>query len=312
MLARPVAIKFIAAIDPDPGARQRFLLEARAVAQIHHPNVVGIYRVGTLHNRPYFVTELVRGESLAERCTSRWRGRPRSRSRSAWRAASPPRIAAMSSIAIQAEQRDDRSRTGSPRSSTSVWRGSPDGGEAGARAGGNAGLHGSRGVEWRGADRAAPMSTRWAPCCSSCSPARRRSASVAPRAREAWSANEHRRASCVAGASQTSISTPVAAARRIAACARSRRAMRDGDELREALERCSASRATPCARARIRIAVFDRSRPAHRGLFFGRRLEIGAARRPAARRVDRAWSPATPASASHRCAALASFRRCRR
>jgi eukaryotic-like serine/threonine-protein kinase len=64
MLARPVAIKFITNLDP--GARQRFLLEARAVAQIHHPNVVGIYRIGTFDNRPYFVTELVRGVSLAE------------------------------------------------------------------------------------------------------------------------------------------------------------------------------------------------------------------------------------------------------
>jgi formylglycine-generating enzyme required for sulfatase activity len=64
MLARPVAIKFVANLDA--GARQRFLLEARAVAQIHHPNVVGIYRVGTLDNRPYFVTELVHGVSLAE------------------------------------------------------------------------------------------------------------------------------------------------------------------------------------------------------------------------------------------------------
>ncbi|HET7504566.1 MAG TPA: protein kinase [Kofleriaceae bacterium] len=64
MLARPVAIKFAA--DLDAGARQRFLLEARAVAQIHHPNVVGIYRVGTLDGRPYFVTELIRGTSLAE------------------------------------------------------------------------------------------------------------------------------------------------------------------------------------------------------------------------------------------------------
>jgi formylglycine-generating enzyme required for sulfatase activity len=64
MLARPVAIKFIANLDA--AARQRFLLEARAVAQIHHPNVVDIYRIGTFENRPYFVTELVRGVSLAE------------------------------------------------------------------------------------------------------------------------------------------------------------------------------------------------------------------------------------------------------
>src|SRR4051812_48010427 len=63
MLARPVAIKFIAQLDA--ATRQRFLLEARAIAQIPPPNVVAIYRVGTLDNRPSLVPELVRGESLA-------------------------------------------------------------------------------------------------------------------------------------------------------------------------------------------------------------------------------------------------------
>ncbi len=64
VLARPVAIKLISSLDP--ASRQRFLLEARAVARIHHPNVVGIYRIGTYQHRPYFVTELVRGTTLAE------------------------------------------------------------------------------------------------------------------------------------------------------------------------------------------------------------------------------------------------------
>jgi eukaryotic-like serine/threonine-protein kinase len=64
MLARPVAIKFVANLDA--AARQRFLLEARAIAQIQHPNVVGIYRVAALGSRPYLVTELVRGAPLAK------------------------------------------------------------------------------------------------------------------------------------------------------------------------------------------------------------------------------------------------------
>ena len=66
VLARPVAIKFIAGVDPDLAARQRFLMEARAAARIQHPNVVSIYRVGELSDRPYIVSEVVRGKSVAD------------------------------------------------------------------------------------------------------------------------------------------------------------------------------------------------------------------------------------------------------
>ncbi|HMG57601.1 MAG TPA: serine/threonine-protein kinase, partial [Kofleriaceae bacterium] len=64
LLARPVAIKVIANVDA--GARQRFLFEARAVAKIHHPNVVGVYRAGTVGSRPYLASELVRGSPLSK------------------------------------------------------------------------------------------------------------------------------------------------------------------------------------------------------------------------------------------------------
>lgn len=64
VLARPVAVKFIADLDPDIATRQRFLLEARAVARIHHPNVISIYRVGELDQKPYIITEFVRGQTL--------------------------------------------------------------------------------------------------------------------------------------------------------------------------------------------------------------------------------------------------------
>ena len=64
VLARLVAIKFIAALEPDVETRQRFLIEARAVARVQHPNVVTIHRVGELEGHPYLITEFVRGRTL--------------------------------------------------------------------------------------------------------------------------------------------------------------------------------------------------------------------------------------------------------
>lgn len=69
VLDRPVAIKLLNAVDPSPHARERFLIEARAVARLQHPNVVTIYRVGEVHGTPYLVSELIRGHSLAELTT---------------------------------------------------------------------------------------------------------------------------------------------------------------------------------------------------------------------------------------------------
>ncbi len=64
LLDRLVAIKFITALEPE--ARERFVIEARAAARIQHPNVVAVHRVGELNNRPYLITEYVRGQNLAE------------------------------------------------------------------------------------------------------------------------------------------------------------------------------------------------------------------------------------------------------
>src|ERR1700734_3788516 len=56
ILDRPVAVKLISDIDPDPAARDRFMQEARAAARLSHPNVLTVYRVGEVDGRPYLIT----------------------------------------------------------------------------------------------------------------------------------------------------------------------------------------------------------------------------------------------------------------
>lgn len=60
-LNRDVALKVLPAeVAADPSRRQRFEVEARAVAALSHPNIVAVYDVG----EGYIVSELVEGESL--------------------------------------------------------------------------------------------------------------------------------------------------------------------------------------------------------------------------------------------------------
>jgi serine/threonine protein kinase/formylglycine-generating enzyme required for sulfatase activity/outer membrane murein-binding lipoprotein Lpp len=66
VLDRAVAVKFIGHVAPDAEDRERFLVEARAVARLQHPNVVTIHRVGELAGHPYLITEYIRGKSLSE------------------------------------------------------------------------------------------------------------------------------------------------------------------------------------------------------------------------------------------------------
>ncbi|MFN2564216.1 MAG: protein kinase [Gemmatimonadaceae bacterium] len=66
-LDRPVAVKVI---SPDLGAsatfRDRFLLEARTVAKLRHPNIVAVHAAGEAAGHLYFVMEYVAGESLRD------------------------------------------------------------------------------------------------------------------------------------------------------------------------------------------------------------------------------------------------------
>ncbi|NVB83277.1 MAG: SUMF1/EgtB/PvdO family nonheme iron enzyme [Kofleriaceae bacterium] len=63
LLDRPVAVKFPRAAE-DPDVRERFFVEARAIARLQHPNVVAIYRASEVGGHPYLVSEYVRGRAL--------------------------------------------------------------------------------------------------------------------------------------------------------------------------------------------------------------------------------------------------------
>ena len=66
-LGRPVAVKVLRRLEGDAlSSLERFRREARATAQLSHPNVVATYDVGTTEDRAYLVMELVRGGDLAQ------------------------------------------------------------------------------------------------------------------------------------------------------------------------------------------------------------------------------------------------------
>jgi serine/threonine protein kinase len=67
-LDRLVALKVIRA-GPHAGPQEvrRFRREAKAIAHLHHPNIVQVYQVGEQDGQAYLALELVGGGSLAER-----------------------------------------------------------------------------------------------------------------------------------------------------------------------------------------------------------------------------------------------------
>ena len=67
-LGREVAVKVL---DPQAAAdgtlRKLFVKEARALAQLSHPNIVGVFDVGEVDGLPFIVMEYVPGSSLKQR-----------------------------------------------------------------------------------------------------------------------------------------------------------------------------------------------------------------------------------------------------
>jgi len=67
-LRRPVAVKVLAPpYDRDRAFVERFRREARSAAGLSHPNVVSVFDSGSYHGTHFIVTELVEGQTLADR-----------------------------------------------------------------------------------------------------------------------------------------------------------------------------------------------------------------------------------------------------
>ncbi|MBI2900980.1 MAG: protein kinase [Planctomycetes bacterium] len=64
-LDRPVAVKVLREeMAQNRKSVERFLREARVLAKIRHPNVVGVHETGEYQGRPYFIMDFVDGTSL--------------------------------------------------------------------------------------------------------------------------------------------------------------------------------------------------------------------------------------------------------
>lgn len=66
-LDRMVAIKIVRPEMATATATERFLREARVLANVHHPNAVAIHRAGEAKGFFYYVMDFVEGETLAQR-----------------------------------------------------------------------------------------------------------------------------------------------------------------------------------------------------------------------------------------------------
>jgi len=64
-LKRRVALKFLPAhLAANETVHARFVREAQILAKLNHPNIVSVHEVGEFEGRPFYVMELVEGESL--------------------------------------------------------------------------------------------------------------------------------------------------------------------------------------------------------------------------------------------------------
>src|SRR5579863_922573 len=67
-LGREVAVKVLpSGLAKDPDRLRRFEQEARTIAALNHPNILGIHDIGTHDGAPFLVSELLEGQTLREK-----------------------------------------------------------------------------------------------------------------------------------------------------------------------------------------------------------------------------------------------------
>ncbi|MFC1475224.1 protein kinase [Candidatus Zixiibacteriota bacterium] len=68
-LKRRVALKFLPShLVTSKDVRTRFVREAQTIAKLNHPNIISIYDVSEFNGRPFYVMELIEGETLHYYC----------------------------------------------------------------------------------------------------------------------------------------------------------------------------------------------------------------------------------------------------
>jgi hypothetical protein len=63
-LGRHVALKILSQRLPDERERRRFEREAKALARLHHTNIVPVFGVGEQDGLPYYVMQFIQGQGL--------------------------------------------------------------------------------------------------------------------------------------------------------------------------------------------------------------------------------------------------------
>src|SRR6202795_834079 len=70
-LGRDVAIKVLPeALAHDADRLRRFEQQARAIAALNHPNILGIHDIGAHEGAPFLVSEFLEGQTLREKLVS--------------------------------------------------------------------------------------------------------------------------------------------------------------------------------------------------------------------------------------------------